>query len=593
MCGSGSDFKKWKRSVSLVVPCLETRQYKEMRHIAFQSEIAFVEEIYLRKADYLPIFDIHHYTINTFAPNNATSTPVNTIPQQSSEQSSEQSTEQSTPHVPQLRDPIIYDVAAFADEYGIDVYVVGGYVRDLLRSAQRKDIDFTVVGDAVRFAERFAKRMRTHAVIYERFGTALVPIGGFQCEFVGTRKEVYLPHTRKPIVSEGTFEDDLRRRDFTVNAMAISLRMRDFGLLVDMFDGMGDLHKKLLRTPLEPHITFSDDPLRMMRAARFASQLQFRISPDALEAMRGMNERISIISQERITDEFLKILASPKPSIGLGVLYTTGLLKFIFPELHALAGVDLIKVEGHAYRHKDVFYHTLQVVDNVAEVSDSLWLRFATLMHDIAKPKTKRFIQGIGWSFHGHEDMGARWQDRIFRRLKLPLHHLEYVKNLVRLHQRPMALVDEEVTDSAIRRLIVQSGNALGDLFTLCRADITTKNHKRAAEYLRNYELVYEKTLLVRERDKLIEFQSPVRGEEIMEIFGMPPSREVGILKTAVETAILDGIITNEYAAAKAFLLAKKDEILSQQGAPSNRRGDVERRIAEQRRELYSDDEEE
>jgi poly(A) polymerase len=443
------------------------------------------------------------------------------------------------------------------------------------------------VGDAVRFAERFAERMNTRAVIYERFRTALVPIGEFQCEFVGTRKEEYLPHSRKPIVSEGTFEDDLRRRDFTVNAMAISLNKRDFGRLVDMFDGQGDLQKKLLRTPLEPHITFSDDPLRMMRAARFAAQLQFTISPDALDAMRGMSERISIISQERVTDEFLKILAAPKPSIGLDILFTTGILKFIFPELHALAGVDLIKVEGHAYRHKDVFYHTLQVVDNVAKASDSLWLRFATLMHDIAKPKTKRFIQGIGWSFHGHEDMGARWQDRIFRRLKLPFHHLEYVKNLVRLHQRPMALVDEEVTDSAIRRLIVQSGDALDDLFTLCRADITTKNHKRAIQYLRNYELVYEKTLLVRERDKLMEFQSPVRGEEIMSLFGMPASREVGILKTAVETAILDGIIQNDYDEAKVYLLANKDAILSQTGAPSNRRGDVERRIAEQKRELY------
>lgn len=488
-----------------------------------------------------------------------------------------------TPFSPE---PIIREVAAFAKEYGVSVYVVGGYVRDVMRSAARKDIDFTVVGDAVRFAEQFAERMKTRAVIYERFRTALVPIGEYQCEFVGTRKEVYVPHSRNPLVSEGTFEDDLKRRDFTVNAMAISLNTPDFGRLVDMFGGQDDLQKKILRTPLDPATTFSDDPLRMMRAARFAAQLQFQVEPSALSAIRGMSERISIISQERITDEFLKILAAPKPSVGLGILYTTGLLKFIFPELHALGGVDLIKVEGHAYRHKDVFYHTLQVVDHVAEVSNNLWLRFATLMHDVAKPKTKRFIDGIGWSFHGHEDLGAKWQDRIFRKLKLPLHHLEYVKTLVRLHQRPMQLVDEEVTDSAIRRLIIQAGDALDDLFTLCRADITTKNHQRAVEYLNNYELVYNKTLLVRERDKLLEFQSPVRGEEIMQMFNMPASREIGILKTAVENAILDGIITNDYDAAHAYLLVNKDALLAATDAPSNRRGLVEQQISEQRREI-------
>lgn len=486
-----------------------------------------------------------------------------------------------------LLEPIIHEVAAFAQEAGVDVYVVGGYVRDMMRVAARKDIDFTVVGDAVQFAEKFAYHMNTRAVVYERFRTALVPIGEYQCEFVGTRKEVYVPHSRNPIVSEGTFEDDLRRRDFTVNAMAISLNKHDFGRLVDMFDGQTDMEKQILRTPLDPVTTFSDDPLRMMRAARFASQLQFRVEIRALEAIRGMCERISIISQERITDEFLKILASPKPSIGLGILYTTGLMKFIFPELHALGGVDLIKVEGHAYRHKDVFYHTLQVVDNVAEVSNNLWLRFATLMHDIAKPKTKRFLNGIGWSFHGHEDLGAKWQDRIFRKLKLPLHHLEYVKTLVHLHQRPMQLVDEEVTDSAIRRLIVQSGDALADLFTLCRADITTKNHARAVEYLKNYELVYQRVLLVRERDKLMEFQSPVRGEEIMQMFGMPASREIGILKTAVENAIIDGTISNDKDVAIKYLLTNKDEILAQENAPSNRRGVIERHISEQREELH------
>lgn len=488
-------------------------------------------------------------------------------------------------------EPLLKTLGAFADDIGVEIYVVGGYVRDMLRSSPRKDLDFTLVGDAVQFAKRFAERMKTHAVVYERFRTALVPVhtpeGMFQCEFVGTRKEEYLPNSRKPIVSEGTFEDDLRRRDFTVNAMAMCLNAARYGQLVDIFGGKSDMAAALLRTPLDPHITFSDDPLRMMRAARFAAQLGFRVDAAALQAMQDMAERISIISQERITDELLKMLAAPKPSIGLALLYTTGLLQHIFPELHALAGVDLKRVEGHAYRHKDVFYHTLQVVDNVAAVSDNLWLRFATLMHDIAKPKTKRFLSGVGWSFHGHEELGARWQDRIFRRLKLPLHHLEYVKTLVRLHQRPMVLVDEEVTDSAIRRLIVQAEEAgetaLNDLFTLCRADITTKNPKRAEEYLQNYELVYQKTLIVRERDNLMAFQSPVRGEEIMALCNLPASRAIGILKTAVETAILEGVIPNDYEAAKQYLLANKDALLVQADAPSNRRGDVERRLADKR----------
>jgi poly(A) polymerase len=491
-----------------------------------------------------------------------------------------------------FQEPLLRSVGEFADREGVEIYVVGGYVRDFLRDSPRKDIDFTVVGDAVRFARRFAESVRSRAVVYERFRTALVPVhlpeGSYQCEFVGTRKEEYEPHSRKPIVSEGTFEDDLRRRDFTVNALAASLNAGRFGELVDMFGGVRDMELQTLRTPLEPRVTFSDDPLRMLRAARFAAQLHFRVEDSALQAIRDMAERIQIISQERVTDEFLKILGTPKPSVGLAILYETDLLKYIFPELHALAGVDLKCVEGHAYRHKDVFWHTLQVVDNVAAASDNLWLRFATLMHDIAKPRTKRFLEGVGWSFHGHEEVGARWQDRIFRRLKLPLHHLEYVKTLIRLHQRPMTLADEEVTDSAIRRLIVAAEAAgettLNDLFTLCRADITTKNPYRAEEYMRNYEIVYQKTLLVRERDNLMAFQSPVRGEEIMSLCNLPPSREVGILKTALENAILEGGIPNEYEAAKAYLLAQKDAILAETNAPSNRRGDVERRLAEKRR---------
>ncbi len=481
-----------------------------------------------------------------------------------------------------IQEKLLNDIGALAESQGVALYVVGGYVRDFMRSARgevviRKDVDFTVVGDAVAFAREVASRFRSRAVVYERFRTAMVPLGEYQCEFVGTRKEEYEPHSRNPIVSEGTLEDDLRRRDFTVNAMAVALNNlgeHSFGELVDLFGGQDDMERKLLKTPIDPFLTFKDDPLRMMRAARFASQLGFMIDPIAMQAMTNLADRIRIISQERQTDELLKILASPRPSTGFKILFKTGLLQYVFPEVYALAGVDLVQenteVGRQEYRHKDVFYHTLQVVDNVAQMQDAkaeevnVWLRFATLMHDIAKPKTKRFLPGVGWSFHGHEEVGARWQARLFRRLKLPLHHLDYVETLVRLHQRPMALVDEEVTDSAIRRLVVHAGEALEDLFTLCRADITTKNPALAQRYLKNYDLVYQKMLDVRERDALRAFQSPVRGEEIMELCGLQPSRAVGIIKIAIEEAILDGIIPNEYEAAKAYLLAHKDEWLVQ-----------------------------
>lgn len=478
---------------------------------------------------------------------------------------------------------LLRGIGALADEQHIRLYVVGGYVRDIARSLRgeailRKDIDYTVVGDAVAFARMVAERFRSRAVVYERFRTAMVPIGEFHCEFVGTRKEEYKPHSRNPIVSEGTLEDDLRRRDFTINALAVSLNADTWGEVVDLFDGQADMERRLLRTPLDPDTTFNDDPLRMLRAARFAAQLGYTVDSHALQSIKRFADRIRIISQERVTDELLKILAAPRPSIGFKLLYTTGLLRHIFPELHALAGTELAvepasrsedqqhdeRVQQQVYRHKDVFYHTLQVLDNVAQVSDNLWLRFATLMHDIAKPKTKKFLPGVGWSFHGHEEVGARWQARIFKRLKLPLQHLEYVETLVRLHQRPMALVDDDVTDSAIRRLIVQAGDALEDLFTLCRADITTKNIAAAQRYLANYDRVYQKTLDVRERDALRAFQSPVRGEEIMEICGIPPSRAVGVIKTAIEEAILDGIIPNEYEAAKAYFLANKEAWLAE-----------------------------
>ncbi len=464
----------------------------------------------------------------------------------------------------EIQEPMLHKLGKIADDRDVELYAVGGWVRDYFMGRQVQDIDCTVVGDSLNFAEIVAYHFSTKAVIYERFRTALVPVGDYKLEFVGTRKEEYQAHTRKPIVSEGTLEDDLRRRDFTINAMAVSLNASSFGKLIDIFGGQEDLEQKILRTPLDPIVTFSDDPLRMMRAARFAARLGFALTSEIKEAMKQMADRITIISQERITDEFLKILEAPKPSIGLTILYETGLLKYVFPEVERLAGIDLVQIGEQEYAHKDVFYHTLQVLDNLAVVSDNLWLRFATLMHDIAKPKTKRFLPGIGWSFHGHEEIGARWQQSIFRRMKLPLENLPYVEKLVRLHQRPMTLLDEEITDSAIRRLAVAAGDALEDLFVLCRADITTKNPKRAEKYLRNYDVVFQKIMDVQERDQLRAFQSPVRGEEIMEICNIQPSRAVGFIKTAIEEAILEGYIPNEYDAAKVYLLEHKDEWLAE-----------------------------
>lgn len=473
-----------------------------------------------------------------------------------------------------ITDPILLRISAFAAERGIDAYVVGGYVRDSLMGRIRTDIDITIVGDALEFADAVAALFNSKAVHYERFRTALVPVGDQHLEFVGTRAEVYEPGSRNPVVTQGSLEDDLRRRDFTVNALAASLHPDRLGRLVDMFDGAGDMARRILRTPLDPVVTMSDDPLRMMRAARFASQLQFDVEPAVLEAIRSMADRIRIISQERISDEFMKIMASPKPSVGLHILHDTGLLAHVFPEVERLSGVDLVTTGGREYRHKDVFLHTLQVVDNVAAMSDDVWLRFATLMHDVAKPRTKRFVEGTGWTFHGHEEVGARWQDKIFRRMKLPLHHLPYVQTLVRLHQRPMKLVDDGVTDSAIRRLAVQAGGAIEDLFILCKADVTTRNPRLAEKYVRNYDIVRTKVLDVQERDRLREFQSPVRGEEIMEIAGIGPSRTVGYLKYMIEEAILDGHIPNDYDAARAYLVVHLDEwVAGADAAHFERRG--------------------
>jgi poly(A) polymerase len=391
----------------------------------------------------------------------------------------------------------------------------------------------------------------------------MVPVGAYKLEFVGTRQETYVEGSRKPVVTEGTLQDDLRRRDFTVNALAIKLSTDSAYEIIDLFEGLHDMERRLLRTPLDPHTTYSEDPLRMMRAARFAAQLGFELDTASLGAIRDLRERIRIISQERVSDEFLKTLAAPKPSVGLALLYETGLLEYIFPELHRLEGVDLVTVGNMAYAHKNVFWHTLKVVDNIARETDNVWLRFAALMHDIAKPVTKRFREGAGWSFHGHDEVGARWQEKIFRRMKLPNREKEYVAKLVRLHHRPMVLVDEGVTDSAIRRLVVDAGDHLDDLFTLCRADITSRDPRRVKRYLENYDRVIARIREVKEKDKLREFQSPVRGDEIMEICGLTPSKAVGILKSAIEEAILEGTIPNEYEAAREYLLQIKDEVLA------------------------------
>lgn len=467
-----------------------------------------------------------------------------------------------------IQEPLLISIGELADELGYKVYIVGGFVRDYYLNNPRNDYDFTVIGDALTFAKKVAKKFKSKAVLYEKFMTAMVPIGDIKCEFVGTRKEEYLPDSRKPIVTVGTLEDDLKRRDFTINAIAVAINENNFGDVIDLFQGKRDIDLRILRTPLEPSTTFSEDPLRMMRCARFASQLNFSLDRSCIEAARKIANRIQIISQERISDEFLKILNSDVPSVGINLLREMGLLEYIFPELMRLTGVEIISENGRDFNHKDVYIHTLRVLDNVASQSNNTWLRFAALLHDIAKSITKEYVPGTGWTFHGHEEHGARQVEKIFRRMKLPLVHVEYVEKLVRLHQRPMALVDEGVTDSAVRRLAFQAGDALEDLFLLCKSDITTNNPKLSQRYLRNYEIVKEKVILIQEKDKLREFQSPVRGEEIMDMCGLKPSKTVGLIKTAIEEAILDGIIQNDYDAAKEYFLQHKDKWLNEFNNP-------------------------
>jgi len=456
--------------------------------------------------------------------------------------------------------PVIKTISTIAEKTDMNVYIVGGFVRDLILDRERNDLDILVIGSGVKFAQKVVDSLNIDGIsYYKNFGTAHFDFEGMNVEFVGARKESYDRNTRKPIVEDGTFEDDISRRDFTINTLAISLNKKDFGMLIDTYDGYDHINNQIIKTPLDPNKTFDDDPLRIMRAFRFASQLNFKVDERIMIAAWEMRERLSIVSQERITDEFLKIIASRKPSIGLKLLFDSGVLEIVFPEIAVMAGVDQRK----DYHHKDVFLHTLQVVDNISKETDNLWLRFAALVHDIAKPPTKKFIEEIGWTFHGHEELGARMMKKIFHRMKLPLHQLEYIQKLVRLHLRPIALANEEVTDSAIRRFVVNAGEDLEDLITLCRADITSKNPLKVEKYLSNYERVMQKVRDVKERDQLREFQSPVRGEEIMQICNLKPSRKVGEIKTAIEEAILDGKIGNNYEQAYEYLLLIKDKYLN------------------------------
>lgn len=459
-----------------------------------------------------------------------------------------------------ISDPRLTKIGSIADEEHLCVFVVGGYVRDALLGIEDKDIDILVIGDGVGFAKTVARKLGTKkVVVHEKFRTAMVPLKHGKIEFVGARKERYEVTSRKPQVSTGTLEDDLLRRDFTVNALAVCLNRKGFGDLHDPVNGQKDLKHRVIRTPLDPARTFSDDPLRILRAIRFASQLEFSIEGKTLVAIKEMKERLSIVSQERITDEFLKILKSPKPSIGHCLMFDTGIMHIVFPEIAQMAGVDQRK----DHHHKDVFVHTCTVVDNIADATDNIWLRFSALVHDIAKPTTKSFKPGVGWTFHGHEELGARMMKGIFRHLKLPMEPLPYVEKLVRLHLRPMVLVDDIVTDSAVRRLLFDAGEDIDDLMKLCRADITSKNPRLVARYLKNYDIVMQKIVQVEERDRLRNWQPPVKGDEIMAVCGLQPGKKVGVLKRVIEEAVLEGKIPNEHDAALEFLLKIKDEILS------------------------------
>ncbi len=464
--------------------------------------------------------------------------------------------------------PLFKLIAQCANDLGIEAFVIGGFVRDIFLNrnhlphgnAGKKDIDIVALGRGIDLATAVKNKLgaEAHLSVFKNFGTAQIKWNDVEVEFVGARKESYSRDSRKPVVEDGSLEDDQNRRDFTINALAIGLNATNFGKLLDPFEGIKDLESKILRTPLNPDITYSDDPLRMMRAIRFASQLNFVIETNSFEAIKKNKERINIVSKERIADELNKIVLSPVPSVGFKLLFDSGLLKLIFPLMANLQGVETINRKSH----KDNFYHTLEVLDNVCRSSDNLWLRWSAILHDIAKPATKRFEENKGWTFHGHEDKGARMVPKIFADLKLPLNEkMKFVQKLVLLHLRPIVLAKTEITDSAIRRLLFEAGDDIDDLMKLCDADITTKSYAKKQRYLKNFELVREKLKELEEKDKIRNWQPPISGELIMKTFNISAGREVGIIKMAIREAILDGIIKNEYTEAFNFMLEKGKEL--------------------------------
>ncbi len=451
-------------------------------------------------------------------------------------------------------------VGSVADELHRECYVVGGYVRDIFLERPSNDMDFVTVGSGIEVARAVAKCLgkRAHLAVFRTFGTAQVKTRQWELEFVGARRESYHRESRNPIVEDGTLDDDQKRRDFTINAMAICLNKERYGELLDPFDGIGDLERRIIRTPLDPDITFSDDPLRMMRAVRFATQLDFDIYPETFEAIKRNAKRIHIITRERIAEELMKIMRSSQPSRGWMLLERSGLLPLIFPELAALKGVETVNGRGH----KDNFMHTLQVLDNVAAASNDVWLRWAALLHDVGKARTKRWDAQLGWTFHNHNFVGEKMVPKIFAKMRLPLNeHMKYVKKLVGLHMRPIALVEDEVTDSAVRRLLFDAGDDIDDLMTLCKADITSKNQNKVQRFRENFDLVKQKLVDIEEKDRVRNFQPPIDGEEIMTTFGLEPSRPVGYIKDAIKDAILDGVITNDYASAYRLMLDKAAEL--------------------------------